>query len=160
MAHDILSSLKPAPGARRKRKRIGRGQGSGHGGTATRGHKGAKSRSGYRHLAGFEGGQMPLVRRVPKRGFHNPFKKEFQIVNLERLEKLAANGKVQGGVITPEVLVKLGVIKKATEPVKILGDGELKAKLDVTAHAFSKSAQEKIEKAGGRAQLLSVTPKE
>ncbi len=160
MANDILSSLKPAAGARKKRKRIGRGQGSGHGGTATRGHKGAKSRSGYRHLAGFEGGQMPLVRRVPKRGFHSPFKKEFQIVNLERLEKLAANGKVQGGVITPEVLAKLGVIKKAAEPVKILGDGELKAKLDVTAHAFSKSAQEKIEKAGGRAQLLSVTPKE
>jgi len=160
MANDILSSLKPAPGSRKKRKRIGRGHGSGHGGTATRGHKGAKSRSGYRHLAGFEGGQMPLVRRVPKRGFNSPFKKEFQIVNLARLEQLAAKGKVQDGVITPEVLAKVGAIKKAAEPVKILGEGELKAKLDVTAHAFSKSASEKIEKAGGRAQLLSVTPKE
>ncbi len=160
MANDILSSLKPAAGSRKKRKRIGRGQGSGHGGTATRGHKGAKSRSGYRHLAGFEGGQMPLVRRVPKRGFNSPFKKEFQIVNLARLEQLAAKGKVQGGVITPEVLAKVGAIKKAAGPVKILGEGDLKAKLDVTAHAFSKSAREKIENAGGRAQLLSVTPKE
>lgn len=160
MAKDILSALKPAPGSRKKRKRIGRGQGSGHGGTATRGHKGAKSRSGYHHLAGFEGGQMPLVRRVPKRGFNNPFKKEFQIVNVEKLEKLATAGKVHGGVVTPEVLAKLGVIKDANEPVKVLGDGALHAKLEVSAHAFSKSAQEKIEKAGGKVIIVSPTPKE
>lgn len=160
MAKDILSNLQPAPGSRKRRKRIGRGQGSGHGGTATRGHKGAKSRSGYHRVIGFEGGQMPLVRRVPKRGFNNPFKKEFHIVNVEKLEQLAAKGKLQGGVVNPEVLAKLGVVRKPTLPVKVLGTGELKTKLDVSAHAFSKSAQEKIQKAGGTTHILSVTPKE
>jgi len=103
---------------------------------------------------------MPLSRRVPKRGFHSPFKKEFQVVNLETLEKLSVDGKVQGGVITPDVLSKLGVVKKATVPVKILGNGELKARLTVSAHAFSKAAVQKIETAGGTAQTISSSPKD
>ena len=160
MASDILSNLRPAAGSRKKRKRIGRGQGSGHGGTSTRGHKGAGSRAGARYVPGFEGGQMPLVRRVPKRGFTSPFRKEFQVVNVDMLEKLSTDGKLQGGVINPEVLAKHGVVKKSSAPVKVLGNGDLKAKLDVSAHAFSKSAQEKIEKAGGKTQTLSSTPKE
>ena len=160
MAKDILSTLKPVDGSRKKRKRIGRGQGSGHGGTSTRGHKGAGSRAGTRFVAGFEGGQMPLVRRVPKRGFTSPFRKEYQIVNLDMLEKLAADGRVHGGIVNPEILAKIGLVKKALGLVKILGNGELKAKLDVTAHSFSKSAQEKIEKAGGKAQTISSAKKE
>ncbi len=160
MANDILSNLKPAAGARKKRKRIGRGQGSGHGGTSTRGHKGAGSRSGTKFVAGFEGGQMPLVRRVPKRGFSSPFRVEFQIVNVEMLNKLSVDGKVQGGIINPEMLAKFGVVKKATAPVKVLGNGDLTVKLDVSAHAFSKSALEKIEKAGGKAQTISASSKE
>jgi large subunit ribosomal protein L15 len=160
MAQDILSSLAPAPGSRKKRKRIGRGPGSGHGKTSTRGHKGAGARSGTRHRAWFEGGQMPLSRRVPKRGFHSPFKKVFQVVNLDTLEKLSVDGKVQGGVITPDVLTKLGVVKKATVPVKILGNGELKARLTISAHAFSKAAVQKIETAGGTIQMISPTPKD
>lgn len=160
MAKDILSNLKPAAGSRKRRKRIGRGQGSGHGGTSTRGHKGAGSRSGTRFVAGFEGGQMPLVRRVPKRGFTSPFRVEYQIVNVETLGKLSKDGKLQSGIITPQVLSKLGIVKKSSAPVKVLGNGDLNAKLDVTAHAFSKSAQEKIEKAGGKAQTISSTPKE
>jgi large subunit ribosomal protein L15 len=160
MATDILSTLKPAPGSRKKRKRIGRGQGSGHGGTSTRGHKGAGSRSGTGYPAWFEGGQMPLVRRVPKRGFHSPFRKIFQIVNLVTLEKLAAGGKLHDGAVTPEILLKLGVLKTARTPVKILGTGELKARLDVAAHAFSKSAVEKIQTAGGKAQTISALAKD
>jgi large subunit ribosomal protein L15 len=160
MAKDILSTLKPAPGSTRRRKRIGRGQGSGHGGTATRGHKGAGSRSGTTYPAWFEGGQMPLVRRVPKRGFHSPFRQEYQIVNCETLEKLAAAGKVQGGVVNPEVLAKLGVVRSARSVVKVLGSGTLSAKLDVHAHAFSKSAAEKIQAAGGKVQTISGTTKD
>ena len=160
MAKVILSNLKPAAGSRKKRKRIGRGQGSGHGGTSTRGHKGAGQRAGTRFVAGFEGGQMPLVRRVPKRGFTSPFRKVFQIVNVDSLEKLSAEGRVQGGVINPEILTKLGLVKKSSVPVKVLGNGDLNVKLDVTAHSFSKSAQEKIEKAGGKAQTISSSPKE
>ncbi len=159
MAKDILSTLKPAAGATRKPKRIGRGQGSGHGGTSTRGHKGAGSRSGSKRPAWFEGGQMPLVRRLPKRGFFNPFRQEFQVVNVESLNKLAEDGRLQGGVVTPEVLAKLGMVRKAGGAVKILGNGELKAKLDVSAHAFSKSAVEKIEKAGGKIQSISASAK-
>jgi large subunit ribosomal protein L15 len=102
---------------------------------------------------------MPLVRRLPKRGFNSPFKTTFQVVNVEVLQKLAADGRVGSGVVTPEVLAKLGVVKKATAPLKVLGTGELKAKLDVAAHAFSKSAIRKIETAGGTAQTLSSTPK-
>ncbi|MBI4534733.1 MAG: 50S ribosomal protein L15 [Ignavibacteriae bacterium] len=160
MAKDILSNLTPARGSRKKRKRIGRGQGSGHGGTATRGHKGAGSRSGTRYVAGFEGGQMPLVRRVPKRGFTSPFRIEYQVVNVETLERLATDGKVQDGLVNPEILVKIGVVKKKSVPVKILGNGELKAKLNVSAHAFSKSALAKIETAGGKAQTISSSVKE
>lgn len=157
MAKDILSNLGPAAGSRKKPKRIGRGQGSGHGKTATRGHKGAGSRSGTGYPAWFEGGQMPLVRRLPKRGFFSPFKKEFQIVNLDSLQKLSAEGKFQNGVVTPDVLLKLGLVKNTRTPVKVLGNGELKAKLDVAAHAFSKSAQTKIETAGGKAQTIQST---
>lgn len=160
MANDILSNLKPVPGSTKKRKRIGRGQGSGHGGTSTRGHKGAGSRSGTKFVAGFEGGQMPLVRRVPKRGFTSPFRVEYQIVNVEQLNKLSTDGRLQGGTVTPEILAKLGAIKKSSAPVKVLGNGELKVKLDVTVHAYSKSAQEKIEKAGGKAQTISPAVKE
>jgi len=160
MTQDILSRLAPAKGARRKPKRIGRGQGSGRGGTSTRGHKGAGSRSGARYRAWFEGGQMPLSRRVPKRGFHSPFRKEFQIVNVDVLEKLAADGKLQGGAISPEVLVRLGVVKKTGGPVKVLGTGDLKAKLTVSAHAFSKSAVQKIEANGGTVQTISSTSKD
>jgi len=159
MAKDILSNLKPAAGSRKNRKRIGRGQGSGHGGTSTRGHKGAGARSGTRYRAWFEGGQMPLVRRIPKRGFHSPFKVEYQVVNVETLQKLATDGKVGGSVVTPEVLAKLGVVRKATAPIKVLGMGELTAKLEVVAHAFSKTAVQKIETAGGKAQMISSTPK-
>jgi large subunit ribosomal protein L15 len=160
MAKDILSSLAPAPGSRKKRKRIGRGQGSGHGGTATRGHKGAGSRSGSGFRAWFEGGQMPLARRIPKRGFHSPFRTVYQIVNLSSLEKLSADGKLQGGVVNPDVLAKLGAVKKSDAPVKVLGNGEMKAKLDVTAHAFSASAAQKIEAAGGKVQRIIATSKD
>ena len=156
MAQDILSTLRPAPGSRKKPKRIGRGQGSGHGKTATRGHKGAGSRSGTKYPAWFEGGQMPLVRRLPKRGFFSPFKKEFQIVNLETLQKLSGDGRFQNGVVTPDVLQKLGVVRNTRTPVKILGGGDLTAKLDVAAHAFSKSAIQKIETAGGKAQTIQT----
>ena len=159
MAQDILSHLTPAPGSRKPRKRIGRGQGSGHGGTATRGHKGAGSRAGARHRPWFEGGQMPLARRLPKRGFHSPFRTEYQVVNVEMLNKLVTDGRVQTGVVTPEVLLKLGVVSRAGAPIKILGNGDLTAKLDVTAHAFSKSATQKIESAGGKVQTISVTAK-
>lgn len=160
MAKDILSNLKPAAGSHKRRKRIGRGQGSGHGGTSTRGHKGAGSRSGSGTRAWFEGGQMPLVRRIPKRGFHSPFRVEYQVVNVQSLEKLASEGKIPNGVVTPEVLTKLGLVKKLTEPVKVLGNGDLKSKLDVTAHAFSKSAVQKIETAGGKVQTISSTSKD
>lgn len=156
MAKDILSNLTPATGSTRRRKRVGRGQGSGHGKTATRGHKGAGSRSGTTDRPWFEGGQMPLARRVPKRGFHSPFRTTYQVVNLVVLEKLAAAGRIQDGLVTPESLVKLGVVKKSGGPVKVLGTGELKAKLAVSVHAFSASAAEKIAKAGGTATTITA----
>jgi len=156
MAKDILSNLTPATGSTRRRKRVGRGQGSGHGKTATRGHKGAGSRSGTTDRPWFEGGQMPLARRVPKRGFHSPFRTTYQVVNLVVLEKLAAAGRIQDGVVTPESLVKLGVVKKSGGPGKVLGTGELKAKLAVSVHAFSTSAAEKIAKAGGTATTITA----
>ena len=134
-------------GANKNKKRVGRGPGSGHGKTSTRGHKGQKSRSGYSGRAGFEGGQMPLQRRLPKRGFTNIFRTEYNIVNLE---KLAALGE---STINPDVLRKAGVIS-TKRPVKILGDGELKSAITVQAHKFSKSAQEKITKAGGKFEVL------
>jgi len=144
-----LGSLKPADGAVRKKKRIGRGQASGTGGTAGKGHKGQRSRAGSKIRPWFEGGQMPLQRRVPKRGFTNIFRKEFQIVNVKDLERLKDSKKV-----TPEALYESGLIKKKNVKVKILGHGDLSAALEVSAHAFSGSAKEKIEKAGGKANVL------
>ncbi len=142
-----LSNVRAPKKSSEKRKRVGRGMGSGMGKTSTRGHKGQRSRSGSRMLRGFEGGQMPLHRRMPKRGFTNVFRKEYSIVNLEALVALGET------TITPDVLRKAGVIK-TKHPVKILGDGDLKAALTVHAHKFSKSAQEKITKAGGKFEVL------
>jgi len=144
-----LSNIRAPKKATEKRKRVGRGMGSGMGKTSTRGHKGQRSRTGSRMIRGFEGGQMPLHRRMPKRGFTNIFRKEFNIVSLERLMELGET------TITPEVLRKAGVIK-TKHPVKVLGDGELKAAITVHAHKFSKSAQEKITKAGGKFEVLPV----
>jgi len=146
---DILSNLKYAEGSKKKRKRVGRGEGSGHGGQATRGMNGAKSRSGFKHRAWFEGGQMPLQRRVPKRGFKHIFKVTYQAVNVSMLQKLFDNGKLENGKVDAIVLYKNGIISKATLPYKILGNGELTAKLEVEAHKFSASAKEKIEANGG-----------
>jgi large subunit ribosomal protein L15 len=157
MTKDILSNLSPAKGSRRKTKRIGRGQGSGHGGTATKGHKGAKARSGHKFKLWFEGGQMPLTRRVPKFGFTPRNRVEMQVVNVATLSELAEKKKITDGVVTPEVLYKIGVTSKKSVPVKVLGDGDLKAKVNVTAHAFSKSAISKIEAAGGKATVLTKT---
>jgi large subunit ribosomal protein L15 len=142
-----LSNIRSPKKSTEKRKRVGRGMGSGMGKTATRGHKGQRSRSGSRLLRGFEGGQMPLHRRLPKRGFTNIFRKEYAIVNLGALAALGET------TITPEVLRKAGVVK-SKHRVKILGDGELGAALTVQAHKFSKSAQEKITKAGGKFEVL------
>jgi large subunit ribosomal protein L15 len=141
-----LSNLTPAEGSTKQRKRVGRGQGSGRGGTSTRGHKGAKSRSGYSRKIGFEGGQMPLQKRVPKFGFTNPNRKEYKGVNLDILQGLVDNKKVKE--ITQEILIANGLVSK-NELIKILGRGELKAKLNVTVHAFSKTAKAAIEAAGG-----------
>ena len=151
-----LSNIHAPKKAAEKRKRVGRGMGSGMGKTSTRGHKGQRSRSGSRMIRGFEGGQMPLHRRMPKRGFTNIFRKEYNIVSLERLAELSqSTGETK---ITPDTLRKAGVIK-AKLPVKILGDGELKTALTVSAHKFSKSAQEKITKAGGKVEILApVSP--
>ena len=149
-----LSSLKPAAGATKARKRVGRGTGSGLGNTSTRGTKGAKSRSGYSKKFGFEGGQNPLQRRLPKVGFNSPNRREYTIISLSDLAQLAE----QKGLteITPEELKAAGLIKKsATAPVKILANGELSRKLTVRAHAFSATAKEAIEKAGGVAEVLS-----
>ncbi len=141
-----LSNLKPAKGSVHKEKRIGRGQGSGRGGTSTRGHKGAKSRSGYSKKVGFEGGQMPLQRRVPKFGFKNINRKEYKAINVGILQALAERDNLT--VIDQEVLMNAGLVSKR-DLVKILGDGNLSVKLEVKAHAFSKSAQAAIESAEG-----------
>lgn len=146
-----LNNIKPASGATKSTKRIGRGQGSGHGGTSTRGHKGAKSRSGYKRKIGFEGGQMPLQRRVPKFGFTNINRVEYKGINLDALQFLVDNKKVKE--ITPEILRENGLISKK-DRVKILGRGELKAKLKVSANGFSATAQAAIEKAGGSIELV------
>ncbi|MEE4270163.1 MAG: 50S ribosomal protein L15 [Thermoanaerobaculales bacterium] len=140
-----LHNLKPAAGATKKRKRIGRGPGSGNGKTAGRGHKGQRSRSGYSRRYGFEGGQMPLVRRIPKRGFTNIFRVGYQVVNLRDLDRVFADG----DTVSPEVLEEKGLIRGGSKPVKILASGELGKKLTVQAHAFSKNAQASIEAAGG-----------
>jgi large subunit ribosomal protein L15 len=145
-----LSNIHAPKRSSEKRKRVGRGMGSGMGKTSTRGHKGQRSRSGSRMIRGFEGGQMPLHRRMPKRGFTNIFRKEFNIVSLERLASL---GDLHSAPITPDVLRKAGVVK-TKHPVKILGDGHLKVAITVHAHKFSKSAQEKITQAGGKFEVL------
>jgi large subunit ribosomal protein L15 len=146
-----LSNLKPAKGSTKNRKRIGRGQGSGRGGTATRGDKGAKSRSGYKSKLGFEGGQMPLLRRVPKFGFKNINRKEYRGINIDVLQQLAEEKSLT--VIDIELLQKSGFISK-NDRVKILGRGELKIKLDITAHAFSATAIKAIKASGGTATKL------
>ena len=142
-----LSNVRAPKKSSEKSKRVGRGMGSGMGKTSTRGHKGQRSRSGSRMMRGFEGGQMPLHRRMPKRGFTNIFRKEYSIVNLESLASLGET------TITPDVLRKAGVVK-TKRPVKVLGDGELSTAITVHAHKFSKSAQEKITKAGGKFEVL------
>lgn len=144
-----LSTLKPAPGARKSRKRLGRGTGSGLGKTSGRGHKGRGARSGGNTHPRFEGGQMPLQRRIPKRGFHNPFRREFTIVNLSRLEA-AFEG---GTVVDAAALVAHGLVR-AGKPIKVLGQGELTKPLTVKAHAFSASAKERIAAAGGSAEVI------
>src|SRR5208337_2469084 len=144
-----LSNLRAPRKASENKKRVGRGMGSGMGKTSTRGHKGQRSRSGSRIMRGFEGGQMPLHRRLPKRGFTNIFKTEYEVVNLERLANFDEKE------ITPEVLRKAGVVSKKNSLVKVLGQGELSRAITVHAHRFSKSAQEKIEKAGGTMVVVS-----
>ena len=144
-----LDKLKPAPGAVRSKRRVGRGPGSGTGKTAGRGSKGAKSRSGYSLRYGFEGGQMPLIRRVPKRGFRNIFAKEVANVNVRDLNRFP-----EETIVTPDLLSSSGLIDKSGDRVKVLGDGELKKKLVVQAHQFSAGAKAKIEAAGGRVEVL------
>ena len=159
MTRDILSNLRPARDSRKKVKRIGRGQGSGHGGTATKGHKGAKARSGHKFKIWFEGGQIPLTRRVPKHGFRSRNRDESRIVNVGQIEDLITRKKIDGATITPEVLYKAGAIKRKDEKVKILADGTLTSKIQISAHAVSKAAQTKIEAVGGTVTLLApATP--
>jgi large subunit ribosomal protein L15 len=146
-----LHELKPAPGARRSRKRVGRGPGSGLGKTSARGEKGQRSRSGYSMRPSFEGGQMPLVRRLPKRGFTPPFREPYRTVNVGQL-----NGLEAGAVVTPESLEQAGLVRRGGERVKLLGDGELKVALTVRVHAFSATARERIEAAGGKAEPIAV----
>lgn len=146
-----LNTLKPAAGSTGREKRIARGEGSGHGGTSTRGHKGAQSRSGYSRKIGFEGGQMPIQRRLPKFGFNNPNRVEYKAINLSSLQTLSEKASV--AVITFDTLVEHGLVSKK-DLVKILGNGELTVKLDVTAHAFSKSAITKIEAAQGSTTII------
>jgi large subunit ribosomal protein L15 len=142
-----LHDLKPAQGARKSRKRVGRGPGSGHGKTATRGENGQKSRSGYSSKRGFEGGQMPLHRRLPKRGFTNIFAKHFRTVNVDRLNVFES-----GTVVTTEEMEKTGLLKKGKDPVKVLGNGDVKVALTVQAYGFSVAAAKKIADAGGKAE--------
>lgn len=146
-----LHTLRPKEGAVHSERRVGRGQGSGYGGTSTRGHKGAKSRSGYSRKLGFEGGQMPIQRRLPKFGFKNRFREEYRAVNLEDLQRIAETNSLEE--ITPELLEDLRVIKRG-ERFKVLGKGELSRKLTVRSHAFSASAKSAIEAVGGTAEIL------
>jgi large subunit ribosomal protein L15 len=147
-----LNNLRPPKGAKHVKKRIGRGQGSGNGKTAGRGHKGAKSRSGFKFKRGFEGGQMPLHRRVPKRGFHNPFRIEYEVVNLDLLgEKFEA-----GTTVTPELLREHGYVGGGNRPVKVLARGEIGKALTIRAHKFSGKAAEKIKASGGAAETIGA----
>jgi len=145
-----INTLKPAKGANRPKKRVGRGMGSGHGKTATRGSNGQLSRSGASTRPGFEGGQMPLYRRLPKRGFNNLFRKEYLAVNLDKLALFEADAKVD-----PEAMKERGLVKNLRNEIKILGGGELKHAIHVRAHKFSRSAREKIEKAGGSVEVIA-----
>ncbi len=145
-----LSGLRPPAGQTKTRKRVGRGMGSGHGKTSTRGHKGQHAGTGFGQKRGFEGGQMPLHRRLPKRGFTNIFKKEYTVINLGRLEKL------DGDTFNIDRLVELGAIRRPKDGLKVLGTGQLTRKITVEAHQFSKSAVEKIQKAGGAAQVIGA----
>jgi large subunit ribosomal protein L15 len=147
-----LSDIRPPAGQTHSKKRVGRGMGSGHGKTSARGHKGQHAGTGFSQKRGFEGGQMPLHRRLPKRGFTNIFKKEYEIINLGRLEKL------DGDTFTVDRLVELGAIRKPKDGLKVLGTGQLTRKITVEAHQFSKSALEKIQKAGGAAQVIGAQP--
>ncbi len=151
---DRLSNLKYAPGSRKTRKRIGRGEGSGRGGTATKGMNGQLSRSGASKKDWFEGGQMPLQRRIPKFGFTNIFKVTFQVVNVNALQRVADEKKISGDVLNAENLKNLGLVSSITKPIKILGKGELKAKLNLEVSAVSKSAKEKVEAAGGSIKIV------
>ena len=144
-----LSDLRPPAGQKRVKRRVGRGMGSGRGKTSGRGAKGQRSISGFSLMRGFEGGQMPLHRRLPKRGFTNIFRKEYAVVNVGRLEKL------EGDAFDPNRLAELGVVKKLRDGLKVLGSGELTRKISVVAHLFSKSALEKIQAAGGKAEVIS-----
>ena len=146
-----LHNLRPASGSVHKVKRIARGQGSGHGGTSTRGHKGHQSRSGHKNKSGFEGGQMPLVRRLPKFGFTNPFRVEYQVVNLSTIQTLVDSGRIQASAVTVENLRNSGVIGSSSQPVKILGNGDITSVLHVQADSYSASAKAKIESLGGTA---------
>jgi large subunit ribosomal protein L15 len=145
-----LSDLKPSEGSTKNRKRVGRGHGTGQGGQAGRGHKGAQSRSGFKFKRGFEGGQMPLHRRVPKRGFHNAFRTEYAVVNLDVL----ADRFDEGTVITPDLLRERGLIHSARQPIKVLARGDVAKKLTVHAHKFSGKAAEKIAAAGGTVEVI------
>jgi len=145
-----LHDTKPAAGSRKSRKRVGRGPGSGHGKTSTRGEKGQKSRSGYSSKRGFEGGQMPLHRRLPKRGFTNIFRVEYRTVNVDRLNVFEKDS-----VVTPEQFERAGILRKGKAPIKILGNGEVKVALTVKAHKFSAAAAKKIEAAGGKVESIS-----
>ena len=145
-----LSNLKPSEGMKRNKKRVGRGHGTGQGTQAGRGHKGAQSRSGYKFKRGFEGGQMPLHRRVPKRGFHNPFRVEYAVVNLDTLAEVFE----AGSSVTPELLRERGLVRQSRMRIKVLGRGDITKKLSVQAHKFSGSAAEKIAAAGGTTEVL------
>lgn len=144
-----VGNISPAEGSKHSKKRIGRGPGSGHGGTSTRGHKGQKSRSGATISPYFEGGQMPLNRRVPKFGFKNINRKEFTVLNVGDLQKSIDENKLQGNDVNIDTLIQIGLVRNTNNPVKILGDGELKAALNISVDAFTASAKEKIEAAGG-----------
>jgi large subunit ribosomal protein L15 len=145
-----IAELRPAEGSKKRKKRVGRGPGSGHGKTACRGHKGQKSRSGGGVSPGFEGGQMPLHRRLPKRGFKNePFKKVYAIINLKGLDKVK-----DVDVITPDILMERGIIKNLKDGLKVLGDGEIDRAITIKAHAFSETARKKIEQAGGKVEVI------
>ena len=151
---DILSNLKYAVGSKKKRKRIGRGEGSGHGGQATKGMNGQLSRSGSKQRAWFEGGQMPLQRRVPKYGFTNIFRVEYQVFNVSELQKAIDDKKTAETVFTADLLKKLNLIKSTKKPIKVLGNGTISHKVEVEVTAYTKSAKEKIEAVGGSIKIL------